>query len=113
MLKIAIRLLTNLSITLFFEVPLAWCLGVRERKNLSVVALINCATNPVVNFTLALIPFFGIYAYSMGILLVLELLSFLVEGIVYKCFSIKHAFVLSFILNFVSYFGGQLLHRML
>ncbi len=111
--RILIRLLTNLSVTLLFEIPLAWCLGVRGRKDLLAVALINCATNPVVNFTLSLIPFLGIYAYSVGMLIVLELLSFLVEGIVYRCFSIKRAFLLSFILNFASFFGGQFLHRML
>lgn len=113
MLHIFIRLITNLSVTLLFEVPLAWCFGVREKQKLAVVTLINCATNPVVNFTLSLIPFFGIYAYSLGILFVLEILSFLIEGMVYRCFSIKHAFLLSFILNFASFFGGQLFHRML
>lgn len=113
MLHIFTRLLLNLFITLLFEVPLAWCLGVRKKGDLAVLSLINCATNPVVNFTLSLIPFLGIYTYSTAILILLELLSFLIEGMVYKWFSIKHAFFLSFILNFVSYFGGQLLHRML
>lgn len=100
------RILTCLLYTEVLELSSAALCRVRKKKDLLVIALINLATNPVVTFSLSLIPFFGIYAYSGWILAGLELSVFITEGFVYRYAGIKKPFLLSAVFNAASYFGG-------
>ena len=107
--EIIFRLIRCLFTTVLLELFAGFFLGVREKRKLAIVALMNCATNPLVVFTLSLIPFLGIYAYSMVLLLFLEFFAFCVEGVVYKHVGFEKPFFTSLVLNAVSFFGDFLL----
>jgi hypothetical protein len=48
--SVALELLSALALTLAIELPLAAALGLRTRRSLLTVALINLITNPLLNF---------------------------------------------------------------
>ncbi len=100
------RILTCLIFTEVLELSAAALCRVRKRKEFWMIGLVNLATNPIVTFSLTLIPFFRIYAYSVWILAGLELFAFVAEGCVYQYSGMKKPFLLSVVLNAVSYFGG-------
>ncbi len=103
---ILVRILTCLIYTEVLELSAAALCRVRKKQDFLVVALINLATNPIVTFVLTLIPFFRIYAYSGWILLGMELFAFVTEGCIYRYSRLSRPFLLSAVLNAVSYFGG-------
>ncbi len=105
MKTIVIRLVVSLLLTLVFEILAARLMGVRHKRDLVTVGLINCATNPPLVFLLSLIPFFGIYGIAQKLLLVLELLVTGIEGFVYRLCALKRPFLLSLVLNIASYVG--------
>ena len=97
--------------TVVIETVVALLIGIREKKDILNVILVNIVTNPlVVVFPVAFEIQFG-YQERMISLMVLELFAFLLEGFVYfKCFKYKkvNGFLVSLILNLSSYCLGEL-----
>lgn len=107
----------NLFATLLIEVPLAILLGVRNRKDIRLVFIVNCVTNPIVVTCYLLISECRIFGnltplFLNGIILFLEILVVLSEGEAYRRFfteTKRNPFLLSFILNACSYGTGVIL----
>ena len=100
-----------LLLTIIFEMTAAYLLGIRNRKDILLVILLNILTNPV----LVLISSFLMYheGVKTGRLLtyaVLEPLVILTEYYFYHRYLTagKNAFLLSLVLNLVSILGGLL-----
>lgn len=105
-------LLRCLLITLICEETAAFFIGLR-RRDLLYVLFVNAITNPIVVFSqLFTWLYFGRTASNI-ILLTLEISAFLLEGFIYKR-HVKtgkiHGFLLSLILNAVSYSIGFLIN---
>ena len=100
---------TCLVLTIVIEVVLALILGVRDKKDLLNIVLVNILTNPLV----VIIPIFCNYEFGLLgrniSLFILELLAFAIEGLIYlKVLNYKkiNGLLLSLILNLASYFTG-------
>lgn len=98
--------LKPLLLTLAFEVPLAFILGIR-RKNLLLILLVNVITNPLLSLSLYYL------VYNLGIdkaykfLPVLEIMVVITEYLYFRNYlSYRHPFLLSLILNLISFLGG-------
>lgn len=105
-----------LFLTIIVEVLLAFLLKVREKKDFVNIILANIVTNPIVVIIPIFINFkFGI-TYHYISLIVLEILAVIVEGLLYKSFLYYkkiNPFILSIILNTLSYISGEVLWRCL
>ena len=104
-------LLCSLTLTLALELGAALLLGVRARKDLLLIFLVNVLTNPPLVLTLDLVylaqgmpPWYLIAA--------LELSAVGVEALLFRrrlLYARISPLLLSFLLNALSYFGGLLL----
>ena len=100
-----------LLLTIVFETAAAYLLGIRNRKNILLVVLLNILTNPVlVLFSLLLMYHEGVRIGRILTYAVLEPLVILTEYYFYQKYLIskKNPFVLSLILNLISILGGLL-----
>lgn len=104
-------MLRSLIITALIEVLLAFILSKRKRDLINVI-LANMITNPLV----VTIPiYFGLISgvrYSNISLLLLELITVLIEGLLYKKYNSNRVnpWVLSTILNISSFCLGSLIN---
>ena len=111
--NIPLTMVVCLSLTIIIETLVGIILGVRKKKDILNIILVNIVTNPIVVTVPYLIyTFFGykIYNYSIYIL---EVLTLLTEGLIYlKVLDYKkiNPILLSFILNLCSYGIGLLLN---
>ena len=108
-------LLSRLLGTILIEICCAFIVGVRKMKDYLNIILVNIVTNPVlVIMVFTVRSKFGILP-SYGLLLMLELLAFLIEGKIYSKYleykKINH-YKLSFILNITSFIIGLLANYM-
>ena len=102
-----------LILTIIIECLFAYLFKVRNKKDLLNVLLVNVITNPIV----VIIPIYlnlkyGILYRNIS-LIILELLTIFIEGLCYKktlSFKKINFFLLSFILNFLSYFIGEIIN---
>ncbi len=105
-------MLICLTATIFSEVFLAIILGIRKRKDIFNVILVNILTNPLlVSITVALNFYLGLNARHIG-LLVLEIGAFLIEATIYKNVLENkkiNPYLLSLLLNFFSYLVGVII----
>ncbi|MDO4489745.1 MAG: hypothetical protein Q4B85_01530 [Lachnospiraceae bacterium] len=103
-----------LCITIVLETLVAVLWGIRTRRELLVVLLVNSITNPVVNLILGYVMFYGQMEGYRGTLVVLELLVFFTEGVLFRIFlpQLKHPFLFSACLNAGSFFGGKAVRGM-
>ena len=112
---IPIVLARCLIITTIVEVILALIMGYRKR-DLIYVLLVNILTNPLVNsFTILANVYYGL-KYRNITLLILEILAFLVEGLIYSKYLEKrkmNGYLLSLILNIASYVIGVLVNYLI
>lgn len=102
----------SLGLTLLFELPAAILLGVRRKQDVLLVTLVNILTNPLVVLILNLFLYVTAAPPPWFLILPLEIFAVLTEGFVYQkglSFRRIHPFILSLILNGISYFGGLLL----
>lgn len=101
-----------LSVTEIIEIIVALLIKLRDKKDLINVFLVNVLTNPLLVSTSYLI-FIKCGATSKKIYeIILEILIFLVEGIIYQKYlkySKINGFLVSLILNLSSYFVGGVL----
>ena len=100
-----------LLLTILFETGAALCFGMRDKKDLLLVILVNLLTNP----PLVLISVFLMYHLGIGTgrlitYLVLEVIVVFVEYRIYKSYMSfqKDPFILSLLLNGISIWGGLL-----
>lgn len=102
----------SLGLTLLLEIPAALILGLRRKEDILLVGLVNVLTNPIVVLILNLFFIFTASPPPWFLILPLEVFAVLTEGFIYqKGLSYRriHPFLLSLILNGISYFGGLLL----
>ncbi len=103
-----------LIITIVIELTVGLLIGVRDKKDLLNIILVNIMTNPVVVSVPVLILLLCGTTTRWISLAVLEILTVMAEGLVYfKFFKYKkiNGFLVSFILNIASYGIGEILNR--
>lgn len=100
----------SLGATLVLELLFTFVAGVRNKKDIALVVLVNVLTNPFV-----VSMFYVNYCYfrwnQVLVIAVLEVGAVVAEGFCYKWYGnkIKHPFLLSIGANVFSYFTGLLL----
>ena len=100
-------------LTVIIETCVSFIIGIKNKKDLLNIILVNIMTNPLVNsITIFLNFYFGIFSRNVG-LVILEILAVISEGFVYKKylnFKKINPYVLSLILNCSSYFIGEIIN---
>ena len=101
----------SLGLTLAIELAVAFFFGIRDRKDILLVVLVNVLTNPVV----VLCYWMADYYTVLPLLLVkagLEIGAFLTEFLCYKQLgkNISHPLLLSLIANVVSFSIGEIIN---
>lgn len=105
-------LLGNLVLVLMIEGLPGIVMGARTWRKITTIALINVITNPVVVLGRLCITLFFAFWEPIGILM-LELMAFLVEGIAYarwKTFGDRNPYLVSLVLNLVSFGIGEIIN---
>lgn len=103
----------SLTLTIIIELVCALLIGIRNKKDIINVILVNILTNPlVVSISFLINLRYGLMPKRIAMIF-LELFAFASEGFIYnKCLEFKkyNGFLLSFILNFISYFLGIIIN---
>ena len=100
-----------LVLTLVIEIPAAWLSGIRGKKDLFLIFLVNCITNPLlVIFSLILMYNTGIRQGIILTYLVLEPVVIYAEYRLFRSFleARRDPLRLSLLINLLSIFGGVL-----
>ncbi len=108
-------MLKCLLLTIIIELLIAFILGVRDKKDIINVILVNVITNPIVVITPVIIYIYIGSTFSRISLYILEILTVLVEGLIYKkVLSYKkiNPILLSLILNVSSFLIGELINML-
>ncbi len=107
-------MLKCLLCTIIIELIVGIIIGIREKKDIINIVLVNIMTNPLVTS----IPIYFYLKYGINariaILVLLEVFAVLIEGVVYyKFFRFRktNGFIVSLILNMSSYFIGEIINR--
>lgn len=104
-----------LSSTIVIELIMSLLLGIRNKKDILNVILVNVMTNPLIVSILMYITYNKLFNTTISII-ILEILVVLTEGFAYKkvlTFDKINPYVLSLILNISSYFIGKLLNNII
>lgn len=102
--------------TIIIELVFAIILGIKNKKDLINIILVNVLTNPIVVSLPIYILFKYNKEYSNIIFVILETMTFVVEGFIYKKnlkFKKINPFLISLILNLFSYFIGEIINKIL
>ena len=102
-----------LLLTILIELTLALILGIRDKKDIINVILVNVITNPVVVMSQILLYLRFGYKIEMIGIIVLEILVVPVEGLIYnKVLNYRkiNPFLLSLILNGTSFLIGEIIN---
>ena len=98
--------------TIIIELVLSLILGIRTKKDILNIILVNIATNPIV----VSVPILFLIKYNSNMriisLYILEIFTVLVEGFIYKKvlnYKKINPYLFSLLLNCGSYFIGKLL----
>lgn len=97
----------SLLLTLIFEEGFALAWGLRGKRELGLVALVNCLTNPPV--VLLYYTATGLWHWNaIPVTLALEAAAVIVEWRCYRAFSerVKRPFLFALLINLFSYGGG-------
>lgn len=103
-----------LLITIVIEVIIGIICGVRKKKDILNIVLVNIFTNPLVVSIPVFITVYVSFKARVPVLIILELFAFVSEGFIYKRvldFKKINPYLLSLILNCGSYFIGELINR--
>jgi hypothetical protein len=103
--------LLALLLTLAIESPVAWLFGFRTVRSQLAVAMINCMTNPALNFLILVLNGQGVEV-SLTLIILLEILVVVIEWqlLVYVFSHPKgRLFVLALVANAASFLTGVLL----
>ena len=102
--------------TIIIELIIALICGIRDKKDIVNVILVNIMTNPiVVSLPILILLFYGRTMYKI-VFYSLEVITVIAEGFVYfKTLKYKkiNPFLLSLILNIGSYFIGEVINKLL
>lgn len=113
--ELPLIMLIFLSSTIVIELIMSLLLGMRNKKDILNVILVNIMTNPLVVSILMYITYNRLFNTTISII-ILEILVILTEGFAYKkvlTFDKINPYVLSLILNISSYFIGGLLNNII
>lgn len=113
--ELPLIMLICLSSTIVIELIMSLLLGIRNKKDILNVILVNIMTNPLVVSILMYITYNRLFNITISII-ILEILVVLTEGFTYKkvlTFDKINPYVLSLILNISSYFIGGLLNNII
>lgn len=113
--ELPLIMLICLISTIVIELIMSLLLGMRNKKDILNVILINIMTNPLVVSILMYITYNRLFNTTISII-ILEILVILTEGFTYKkvlTFDKINPYVLSLILNISSYFIGGLLNNII
>ena len=99
--------------TIIIEVIIGIIVGIRDKKDIVNIILVNILTNPIV----VSLPIYIMMRYSMKaryyVLIILELLTVVVEGIIYSRvlkYKKMNSYLIAIILNIGSYFIGEVIN---
>lgn len=113
--ELPLIMLICLSSTIVIELIMSLLLGIRNKKDILNVILVNIMTNPLIVSILMYITYNKLFNTTISII-ILEILVVLTEGFTYKkvlTFDKINPYVLSLILNITSYFIGGLLNNII
>lgn len=113
--ELPLIMLICLISTIVIELIMSLLLGIRNKKDILNVILVNIMTNPLVVSILMYITYNRLFNTTISII-ILEILVILTEGFAYKkvlTFDKINPYVLSLILNISSYFIGELLNNII
>lgn len=113
--ELPLIMLICLSSTIVIELIMSLLLGIRNKKDILNVILVNIMTNPLIVSILMYITYNRLFNITISII-ILEILVILTEGFTYKkvlTFDKINPYVLSLILNISSYFIGGLLNNII
>lgn len=112
--EVLLSMAVSLGLTLVLELCFCLAVGVRGRRDLLLVVLVNVLTNPLVVSLHSLLSLKTALPEA-AIVIPLELSAFLVEGLCYKyrSESIRRPFLLSLGANAFSYLCGLLLSKII
>ena len=100
----------NIAIVFITELPICFLMGAKTKYKIITAALINITTNPAaVMCGLALALFLPKFQ-DAGIFLI-ELFVVFIEGFMFsrfKTFETKNSYLISLLLNFISYIAGEI-----
>ncbi|MCR5149727.1 MAG: hypothetical protein K6B52_00695 [Clostridiales bacterium] len=102
-----------LILTILIEGSVALIIGVRGKKNLATVTLVNVITNPlIVPLTFLVGYFYGLQA-RMVVEIAGEITVFIAEGLIYRKMPVHkklNPFLFSLLLNGASYLSGYVIN---
>jgi len=108
-------MLKCLLCTIVIETVIALICGVRKKKDILNVVLVNILTNPIVVSLPVLLGYnFGV-KWQITSLIILEIITLISEGFIYsKVLDFKkiNPYVLSIILNLGSYLIGEVINKL-
>jgi len=113
--ELPLIMLICLISTIVIELIMSLLLGIRNKKDILNVILVNIMTNPLVVSILMYITYNRLFNTTISII-ILEILVILTEGFTYKkvlTFDKINPYVLSLILNISSYFIGRVLNNII
>ena len=113
--QLPLIMIRALLLTVAVECAIAGIAGIRNARDQITVVLANLLTNPLVVSVGAAARFFIGREALVPVTLAMEILTVLIEGIVYKkaIADITHPMLLSLTCNASSYIIGELLNRFL
>jgi hypothetical protein len=111
-MQVAVRYLLALLLTVVIEGGVAWLFGLRATWSQLSLAMINCITNPALNYLLLVLAWRGI-AVTLPLVAALEVLVVLVEwGLLVYVFENPKGrlFTLSLAANMASFLAGVVIY---
>ncbi len=100
----------SLAATILLEVSFAFLYGIRDKKDLLLVVLVNFLTNPAVVFSYYMTKNFTNWNLVLTVLS-LELCAILIEGTYFNKYgkSIANPFLFALLINIFSYGTGRII----
>lgn len=105
-------LFISLLLTIVFELLFFILIGIRDRKNMLLVCLVNIITNPPVVLSYYLITTYTNINNSY-VKIILELAAILTESYYYKTYALKlkHPYLIAISANIVSFTIGEMINH--
>ena len=113
--KLPVVMIRCLLSTIIIELLLALILGVRDKKDILNIILVNTMTNPLLVSLITYITYNKTYNRTISII-IMEILVVIIEGLTYKKilkFNKKNPYILSLILNASSFLIGEIINYLI
>ena len=114
MFSVIVQMIFNLLMTVLIEVTVALILKVRNGYDIVLIVLINCVTNPILNFLMnGFIYFVSFENLAVNTLLILLEITVIISEGLFFCKNINcgkiNPFLFSLILNGSSFATGEII----